>query len=207
MTELALVPVALEGPTLALTPLLPADLPEVTAIALAYPELWTHIPYPMRTAGDVERALERALAGSARGLVLPFATRLRSRGEVVGSSSLFLIDALVPSLEIGATWVVPRCQRTHVNTEAKRLMLAHAFEALGCARVELKTDERNERSRSAIARLGAREEGTHRNHMRRADGTLRNSVYFAITADDWPDVRRRLDDRLAPMDTGARQTP
>jgi RimJ/RimL family protein N-acetyltransferase len=122
-----------------------------------------------------------------------------------------LIDPLVPSLEIGATWVVPRCQRTHVNTEAKRLMLAHAFDALGCARVELKTDERNDRSRAAILRLGAQEEGTHRNHMRRADGSLRNSVYFSITREDWPGVRRRLDARLArpapPSSAECLQTP
>jgi N-acetyltransferase len=196
MTELTLKPATLEGPTIALTPLSEADLPDVTAVALAHPELWTHIPYAMATAGDVRRAVERGLAGKARGLVMPYATRLRATGELVGSSSFFLVDPLVPSVEIGATWVLPRLQRTRVNTEAKRLMLGHAFDVLGCARVELKTDERNERSRAAILRIGAREEGTHRNHMRRADGSLRNSVYFALTLDEWPDVRERLDSRL-----------
>ena len=193
MEELVLRPVTLEGATLALRPLSPEDRADVTALALAHPELWTHIPYPMRSADDVARALERALSGAARGSVLPFATRLRETGELAGSSTFFLVDPLVPSVEIGATWVVPRLQRTRVNTEAKRLMLGHAFDVLRCARVELKTDERNLRSRAAILRLGAREEGTHRNHMRRADGSLRNSVYFSITAAEWPNVRARLD--------------
>jgi N-acetyltransferase len=203
MSELVFHPVTLEGPTLALSPLTATDLPEVTAVALAYPSLWTHIPYAMATPDDVKRALERALAGAARGVVQPLGTRLRSNGALVGSSTLFLVDPLVPSVEIGATWVVPAYQRTRVNTEAKRLMLAHCFDALRCSRVELKTDERNERSRTAIRRLGAREEGTHRNHMRRADGSLRNSVYFSITAEEWPGVRERLDAWLGRRERGA----
>jgi RimJ/RimL family protein N-acetyltransferase len=103
----------------------------------------------------------------------------------------------VPTVEIGASWIVPEWQRTRVNTEAKRLMLTHAFEVLGCARVELKTDQKNVRSQAAIRRLGAVEEGVHRNHMRRADGTLRNSVYFSILDTEWPLVKARLDARLA----------
>jgi N-acetyltransferase len=198
MTELVLRPATLEGSTVILNPLSLADRPELTALALAHPQLWTHIPYAMGTADDVARALERALAGASRGLLLPFVTRLRESGELVGSSTLFLMDPFVPCVEIGATWVVPAFQRTRVNTEAKRLMLGHAFDSLGCARVELKTDERNERSRAAILRLGAREEGTHRNHMRRADQSLRNSVYFSITVEEWPEVRARLDARLLP---------
>lgn len=164
-----------------------------SAAALAHPQLWTHIPYPMRSADDVHRAVSRALLGADRGLLLPLVTRLRATGELVGSSTFFLMGPLVPSVEIGATWVVPRYQRSRVNTEAKRLMLGHAFDTLGCARVELKTDERNARSRAAIRRLGAHEEGTYRNHMRRADGSLRASVYFSITVEEWPAVRARLD--------------
>jgi N-acetyltransferase len=201
MKELTLRPGILEGSSVVLNPLSLADRPELTALALAHPELWVHIPYPMGTEDDVARAFERALAGAARGLLSPFVTRLRDSGAIVGSSTLFLTDAFVPSVEIGATWVIPSFQRTRVNTEAKRLMLGHAFDELGCARVELKTDERNERSRAAILRLGAREEGTHRNHLRRADGSLRNSVYFSITVEDWPDVRARLDARLLAKST------
>lgn len=207
MDPLALRPVTLRGPTLALRPLTPAELLEVSATVLAYPELFTHIPYPMKTADDVKRAFERAMVGAERGLLLPFGTRLRSTGELVGSSTLFAVDPLVPSLEIGATWIVPPWQRTRVNTEAKRLMLGHAFDELGCARVELKTDELNTRSRAAIRRIGGREEGTHRNHMRRADGSLRNSVYFSITAEDWPEVRARLDAWLAPPAPDVLYTP
>jgi RimJ/RimL family protein N-acetyltransferase len=107
------------------------------------------------------------------------------------------VDPRVPSFEIGSTWVVPTFQRTRTNTEAKYLQLSLVFEELSAARVELKTDVRNERSRSAIARIGAREEGILRNHMRRADGTLRDSMLFSITLEEWPKVKQALAEKLA----------
>ena len=103
----------------------------------------------------------------------------------------------MPSVEIGGTWIVPRHQRTAVNSEAKLLQLTHCFDVLGCARVELKTDIRNERSRAAILRLGATQEGILRSHMRRADGSLRDSVLFSIVAGEWPSVRDRLQRALS----------
>jgi N-acetyltransferase len=101
-------------------------------------------------------------------------------------------------VEIGATWLAPPWQRTAVNTEAKLLMLGHAFETLGCIRVELKTDALNERSRSAIARLGALEEGTLRQHTITATGRVRDTVYYSILRAEWPSVRARLEERLQP---------
>jgi N-acetyltransferase len=106
------------------------------------------------------------------------------------------IDKPNRRVEIGATWVAPAWQRTAVNTEAKFLMLQHAFETLGCIRVELKTDELNERSRNAILRIGAKQEGIFRKHVVCADGRLRNSVYFSIIDSEWPQVKAALEEKL-----------
>ena len=200
---MSLTPVVLEGETVRLEPISQTMLPELTKAALSSRDIWTHIPYRVETAADVTGLVAFGEALLAEGKALTFATRLRSTGEIVGSSSYFLTAPAVPTIEIGGTWIVPRWQRTRVNTEAKRLMIAHCFEALGCARVELKTDARNSRSRAAIARIGAREEGTLRCHMRRADGTLRDSVYFSIVASEWPDVRARLDAMLVAYEQPA----
>jgi RimJ/RimL family protein N-acetyltransferase len=198
-----LAPIVLEGPTLRLEPLSQALLPALTEAALSDREIWKHIPYAVETPAHVAGLVDLACALAAEGKAVSFATRLRDGGEVVGSTSLFLVAPAVPTVEIGATWIVPRWQRTQVNTEAKRLMLAHCFEDLGCARVELKTDSRNLRSRAAIRRIGASEEGTLRSHLRRADGTLRDSVFFSIVAAEWPAVRARLDAVLARSETKA----
>jgi RimJ/RimL family protein N-acetyltransferase len=192
-----LSPVVLEGPTLRLEPFSAAVLPALTEAALSDREIWKHIPFVVETPAHVAGLVDLAGAMAADGKAVSFATRLRGGGELVGSTTIFLVAPAVPSVEIGATWIVPRWQRTQVNTEAKRLMLAHCFETLGCARVELKTDARNLRSRAAIRRIGASEEGTLRSHMRRADGSLRDSVLFSIVAAEWPAVRARLDAMLA----------
>ena len=117
-------------------------------------------------------------------------------GSVVGSTRFLNLDPAHRRVEIGSTWVAPPWQRTSVNTEAKYLMLRHAFETLGCIRVELKTDALNQRSRAAIRRLGALEEGTFRRHMITASGRVRDSVYYSILAEEWPAVRERLEARL-----------
>jgi len=122
---------------------------------------------------------------------------LAATGEIAGGTSIRVVDRALPSVEIGGTWILPAWQRTRVNTEAKLLMLGRCFESLGCERVELKTDIRNTRSQAAIARLGATREGVLRAHMRRADGSLRDSVLFSITAPEWPALRERLQARLA----------
>jgi RimJ/RimL family protein N-acetyltransferase len=127
---------------------------------------------------------------------LPFATVEQSSGAVVGSTRFGNIDRLNRHVEIGWTWVAREWQRTPVNTEAKLLMLRHAFDVWGAIRVELKTDSLNERSRRAILRIGAREEGTFRNHMIVHDGRFRHSVYFSIIDSEWPTVKSALEAKL-----------
>ncbi len=192
-----LLPKVLEGSVVRLEPLTEAHAPPVTAAALSDPAIWTYIPYPMGTAAEVAATLGFALALQERGAAITHVTRLRETGEVIGTTSIRLVDPNVPSVEIGGTWIVPRWQRTAVNSEAKRLQLGHCFDVLGCERVELRTDVRNARSRAAMTRLGAKEEGVWRAHMRRADGTLRDSVYFSIVKTEWPAVRATLEARRA----------
>ena len=154
---------------------------------------------------DLFTQLARGAAFDGRSLVTTFLyaattnlclTRLRDSGKIVGGSSILLIDPELPTVEIGFTWILPEWQRTHVNTEAKLVQLTHCFESLGSGRVELKTDIRNQRSRAAIARIGATEEGVLRAHRRRLDGSLRDSVLFSILASEWPVVRDALRARL-----------
>lgn len=197
MDDMNLALVTLGGSAVSLTPLTLADLPELTEAALSSPAIWEHIPYRVGTPAEVAALLDMQLAMQGRGAAICFATRLAASGAMVGGTSIRLVDALVPSVEIGGTWITPSHQRTRVNTEAKRVMLAHCFETLGCARVELKTDERNLRSQAAIARIGAAREGVLRDHMRRADGSLRTSVLFSMLASEWPKAREKLDARLA----------
>lgn len=188
---------ALLGRAIRLLPLSETLADRVVAAALSDPGIWTHIPYSMKTEGDVRARLGFAAALHEAGTGIVYATELISTGELVGGTAILSIDPRVPSFEIGSTWIVPSHQRTRVNTEAKFLQLSFAFEELLAARVELKTDVLNERSRAAIARIGAREEGVLRNHMRRADGSLRDSVLFSITIDEWPLVKAELASKLA----------
>ena len=140
--------------------------------------------------------IETALEEQRRGLSLPFATTLKATGQIVGSTRFANMDLKNRRVEIGWTWVGVPWQRTVVNTEAKYLMLCHAFETLGCQRVELKTDARNSRSRQAILRLGAKEEGVLRKHMVAYSGRVRDTVYFSILDDEWPSVKARLQAKL-----------
>jgi RimJ/RimL family protein N-acetyltransferase len=123
----------------------------------------------------------------------------RSSGRVIGSTRFMNIDRVNRRVEIGSTWIAPAWQRTAVNTEAKYLMLKHAFEVWGCVRVELKTDALNQQSRDAILRLGAKEEGTLRKHLLTWTGRIRDSVYFSILDTEWPEVKARLDKKLAKI--------
>ena len=187
---------ALEGKRVLLTPVDRACLPQYTAAALSDRSIWEHIPVSMQTAADVEAMFEHWLDAHLRGEKVAFATRWRATGEIIGGTSLMLIDAALPTVEIGFTWIVPGWQRSCVNTEAKLLQLSHCFDVLGCGRVELKTDIRNLRSRAAIARIGGVQEGILRAHRRRLDGSLRDSVLFSILASEWPGVRDALHGRL-----------
>jgi RimJ/RimL family protein N-acetyltransferase len=160
------------------------------------PELWELIPYHVSTPDDMAAYIQTALDAQAAGTALPFATVHEPSGQVVGSTRYMNIDAANRRLEIGSTWIAAPWRRTAINTEAKYLMLRHAFETLGCIRVELKTDALNQRSRNAIRRIGATEEGTLRQHVITWSGRLRDTVYFSILDSEWPRVKRDLEQKL-----------
>jgi N-acetyltransferase len=160
-------------------------------------ELWRWIPAPVRTPEEMFAYIETALRDQAAGAALPFATIDQRSGRAIGSTRYGNIDRANRRVEIGWTWVALPWQRTAVNTEAKYLMLRHAFETLGSIRVELKTDSLNERSRNAILRIGAKEEGTLRNHMITSSGRIRHTVYFSVTDAEWPAVKTTLLEKLA----------
>ena len=165
-------------------------------------EIFRWIPYLMRTAEDSRNFIEFVLAEQERGISVPFATVERNSGKIVGSTRFMNIDAANRHVEIGSTWIAPPWQRTAVNTEAKYLMLRHAFETWKYLRVEFKTDSMNERSRKAILRLGAKEEGTFRKHMVTWNGRIRDSVYFSIIDTEWPEVKARLEEKLSQSKNG-----
>jgi RimJ/RimL family protein N-acetyltransferase len=153
-------------------------------------------PWSMRTVDDFSQYVDRVLLEQETGLSVGVATVVRKSGQVVGSTRFMNIDVFNRRVEIGSTWIIPSWQRTAVNTEAKYLMLSHAFEYWGCLRVELKTDALNQQSRAAIVRLGATEEGTFRKHVVTYTGRVRDSVYFSILDTEWPQIRVRLKERL-----------
>jgi RimJ/RimL family protein N-acetyltransferase len=191
-------PCVLEGAHVRLEPLSLDHLDALTAVGLD-PDLWQWTLARNRTPEDMRRYVETALAEQRAGQALPFATVERGSGRIVGSTRFAAIERSHRRVEIGWTWIGRPWQRTAVNTEAKFLMLRHAFEVWGCVRVELKTNAKNERSRRAILRIGAVEEGTLRKHQLNADGTPRDSVYFSIIDDEWPAVKRRLEGMLVGL--------
>ena len=160
-------------------------------------EIFRWFPIPMDSPEDFQRLVDRSLDEQGRGLCVPFATEVRESGVVIGSTQFMNIDPANHRVEIGTTWIVPEWQRTGVNTEAKYLMLRQAFEEWGCRRVEFKTDALNQRSRDAIRRIGAREEGTLRRHMAAQNGRQRDSVYFSIIDSEWLEVKARLEKMLS----------
>ncbi|WP_350404528.1 GNAT family protein [Pseudomonas sp. W17] len=187
---------SLEGPRIILRPLQRSDA-DALVNAARDGELW-NLPFTVVPSPDtVERYLDVALEGRDAGSVLPFATALRSTGEVIGCTRFWKIDRHNRKLEIGSTWIASRWQRSFVNTEAKYLMLCHAFDDMNCVRVQFTTDEINHTSRAAILRLGAQQEGIVRNERIMPDGRKRNSVRFSIIDDEWPAVRQRLQQRLS----------
>jgi N-acetyltransferase len=160
-------------------------------------QIFRWIPYPMRSVEDFQHWMDKAMAEQERGESLVFATLERSSGTLIGSTRFMNIDRANRRVEIGSTWIAPKWQRTAVNTEAKYLMLRHAFECWQCIRVELKTDALNQPSRDAILRIGAKEEGTFRRHLITWTGRVRDSVYFSILDDEWPKVKAGLEAKLA----------
>ncbi len=190
-------PVALEGNVVRLEPLRAEHIPLLweaakdDAIAI-----FRWIPFAMQTEPGFQSVMEHVLEEQERGVSLGFATVDRKTERLIGSTRFLNIDPANLRVEIGSTWIVPSAQRTAVNTEAKYLMLRHAFEEWKCVRVELKTDALNERSRAAILRLGAKEEGRFRKHWIVWDGRVRDTLCFSIVDTEWPNVREKLEARL-----------
>jgi len=191
-----LQPVALEGHGVRLEPLAESHAAALRAAA-ADGELWrirvTSVPQPQ----DTEAYIHAALQGAADGHMLPFAVVNLETGGVVGTTRYHDIMPAVRRVEIGYTWYAASQQRTHVNTACKLLLLAHAFDTLGCRAVGWRTDNFNFRSQRAIERLGARRDGVIRNHALRRDGTVRDTVMYSLLAGEWPETRAQLVDRLA----------
>ena len=189
-------PVTLEGQHVRLEPLSLEHLDALWAVA-DDPELWKFTTVNIRNREEMRAYIEEALQLSAAGTVIAFATRDKKSDAIVGSTRLADIQSHHRTMEIGWTWIARSHQRTAVNTEAKYLMLRHAFEKMDARRVMLKTDETNVRSRAAIARIGAKQEGILRNHMLVWGGRNRNSVVFSIIAEEWPEAKRNLEAKLA----------
>jgi len=190
--------VVLRGNRVILRPLEAADAPALVAAA-ADGALWNLNVTVVPDAGSVSGYIATALDGRAKGTVLAFAITLADSGTVVGSTRYWKMDRGNRKLEIGHSWLSQSWQRSYVNTEAKYLLLRYAFEVLGCVRVQFTTDELNERSRAAILRLGAVEEGIIRHERIMPDGRKRNSARYSIIDAEWPQVRQMLEGKLQSM--------
>lgn len=194
------MPVALEGKFVRLEPLRPEHADIFWQVAKDNLEdIFRWIPYSVRTQEEFRRLVEKAFEEQQRGESIVFATVERASGRTIGSTRFMNIDRVNQRVEIGSTWIAPAWQRTAVNSEAKYLMLRHAFEQWKCIRVELKTDALNQKSRNAILRIGAKEEGTLRRHLVTWTGRVRDTVYFSILDHEWPEVKPRLEAKLAGL--------
>lgn len=196
----AIAPVTLRGKYVTLEPL-SLDHHDGLVAAASDGELWnlwyTSVPRPEGIRAEIERRLAMQETGS----MIPFTTRLNDPetgepGRIVGMTSYCNINADLPRLEIGYTWNAASVQGTGTNPDSKRLLLQHAFDVLGCVAVEFNTHWMNMQSRTAIARLGAKQDGVLRAHRRMPDGSLRDTVVFSILAGEWPQVRNGLDLRI-----------
>ena len=192
-----LKPVTLEGKRVRLDPLSMDQYEQLCQIGLNE-ALWRYSPTLVRSRADLQKYIASSLEAQQEGEVIPFVVFEKSSQALVGSTRFLNINVANKRVEIGATWIISAWQRTYVNTECKYLLLAHAFEELGCVRVEFKTDSLNEQSRKALLRIGAREEGILRNHMVMPDGRLRHSVYYSILDSEWPEVKGLLEQRMEP---------
>jgi RimJ/RimL family protein N-acetyltransferase len=187
--------VTLEGKYVRLEPMRLEHYERLAEIGLGQ-DIFRYFPITIDTKEQMVGYVQHSITATDSGAMLVWVTVLRERDAPVGATSNLNIDRRNRKLEIGGTWVAPQWQRTACNTEAKYLQLQHAFETLGCMRVEFKTDSLNVKSRAALVRIGAVEEGTMRNHMIMPDGRLRHSVYFSVTESEWPAVKARLEGML-----------
>lgn len=189
-------PVVLTGRYVRLEPMTEAHIPGLAEIGVGQ-TFWDFMLYGnINTADDMHSWVLDILSRAANGTDLPFVAIHLGSGRVAGATRYLNIMPKDRGLEIGGTWYGPEFQRTIVNTECKYLLLHHAFETLGCIRVQLKTDLRNERSQKAIERIGAVREGVLRNHMILPDGRFRHSVFYSILDTEWPEVKGRLEEML-----------
>ena len=190
-------PVTLIGSRIRLEPLAETHAPDLALVGLDE-RIWRFMLYgDICTAEDLQGWIQDMLARQKRGTDLPFAAIDLESGKAIGCTRYLDIHPEHRNMEIGGTWFGVAYQGTGVNTEAKYLLLKHAFETLGCIRVQLKTDTRNVHSQHAIERIGAVKEGILRDHMVLSDGTIRSSVYYSILEREWPAVKARLEMRLA----------
>jgi len=190
-----LTPVTLTGRFVQLEPLSLAHHDDLSAAGLD-PELWRWIPSQITTREDMRGYIKASLREQEAGVSLPFAVVHLESNRAIGSTRYGNINLPNKRVEIGWTWYGPQFQRTPVNTECKLLLLTHAFERLGLIRVEFKTDALNEKSRNALARIGAVQEGIFRKHLICASGRIRNTVYFSILDSEWPEKKRAMQAKL-----------
>lgn len=198
-------PVTLSTDRLILRPLSLDDVPalgEAASDGALWEKKTTTVPRPE----GFEEYVRKALDLQAAGLALPFATVVKDGNRVIGSTRYMNIDAANHRVEIGTTWIAKSWQRTFVNTHAKFLMLRHAFEDLGCNAVEIRTHSQNDQSRAAIERLGAKLDGILRRHMIMPDGHIRDTAVYSITREEWPEVKARLEQRIAVDGVGPAQS-
>jgi N-acetyltransferase len=193
--RIALEQVVLEGSFVRLEPMTMDHHQRLSEIGLD-PEIWRYTVVMIRTHDEMRNYISEAIEGQRKGSSLPLVTIERSSGRVVGSTRFGNYDPANRRIEIGWTWLAKPWQRTAINTEAKYLMFSHAFEQLRCVRVELKTDVLNTPSREAMVRLGAREEGVLRKHTLMWTGRFRDSIYYSVLDDEWPDVKLHLERML-----------
>ena len=200
MADLEVKPVVLTGKHVRLEPLTEAHATALAAIGVRQP-FWDFMVYgDVNSLDDMRNWVRELLSRAEKGTDLPFVAIHTASGRVAGATRYLNITPKDRGLEIGGTWYGPEFQRTAVNTECKYLLIRHAFETLGCIRVQLKTDLRNERSQKAIERLGAVKEGVLRNHMILPDGRYRHSVFYSVIDTEWPSVKQRLQEMMAKYD-------
>jgi N-acetyltransferase len=189
-------PVTLEGTAIRLEPMEDRHIGGLLAAADA-PHIFDWVSFAFRSREDIARFVRRTSKLCEQGLALPFAIVEKESNKAIGGTGFWHVEAPHRKLEIGGSWLNPRWQRTRANTEAKYLLLSHAFDRLGCIRVGFVTDVLNEPSKAALRRIGAVEEGILRNHMIQPDGRRRHSVSYSIIAEEWPTVRSRLESLLS----------
>ncbi len=187
--------ITLENEVVKLKPLELSDLQEILETG-SYPEIWSHMSTTIEKKEDVNNFVENALRAKDEKTEFPFVIVDKQSGDIIGSTRFMDIDDKHQRLEIGYTWLTPAYWRTAINTNCKYLLLQHCFEHLHLQRVQIKTDHDNIRSQKAIERIGATKEGILRNHMIRKDGTIRHTVMYSITIEEWPQVKKHLEKLL-----------